>query len=95
MKAPPFGGSQLLLARHSGLDSGVLSRVLREEREPTSEFLGRLCGTLPAEDAACLLTAFLNDLLVKTAEAQPKSKRLKTWRRPLSNLEIRVNCSVR
>jgi uncharacterized protein YfaA (DUF2138 family) len=99
LRAEPFCDNQRALALHSGIDGAQLFRIVGGEREPTPEFVGRLCGTLPAETAARLLTAFLQDIVCATAKAKPgplpkgdEKKRRGTWHPPLTNLSLRINC---
>ena len=98
---PPFLGNQRSLALYAGLDRGLLHRVLDGTRTATPEFVGRLCGTLPPENAAQLLKAFLEDIIDETKGAEPMTTKTKTageehrrseWRRPLSDVSVDIRC---
>lgn len=91
----PFGGNQRALAEHAGCDPALLSRVLSGDREPTSEFVGRLCGTLPADQAAELLKAYLNAVVETIATTKRKAGTKGNWRPALSQLDVSVDCSPR
>lgn len=96
-----FGKTLREIAQYSGVDHGMLSRVLTGKRAPTSQFVGRLCGVLPAEDAAQLLKAYLDDIVAEMRNAEPlhiprKAKGQRApWRSPLSDITINLECAPR
>jgi len=103
LKQAPFENNQRALALFAGIDRGLLHRVLDEEsedpRQATPELVGRLCATLPANDAADLLRAYLDDVVGQVAsakEAEPKDDEARLrrgkWRRPLNNVEVEIKC---
>ena len=98
VKSAPFSGSQRSFALHVGIDHALLNRVLSGERAPTPEFVGRLCGILPADEAARLLKAFLDDIVAETKKSKPaslsaeKRRRRANWRTPLSDVAINLQC---
>ena len=97
LATPPFEGNQRALAQYTGVDRGLLNRVLKGTRSPTPELVGRLCGTLPPNDAAQLLESFLGDVVGETASAKPKPSmsggHRGPWRRPLSDLSVQLRCA--
>ncbi len=92
---PPFNGTQLALAQHAGVEPAQLNRVLKKTNAATPEFVGRLCGSLPPEQSALLLKAYLDDVLAATAAAKPTTYKAASWRRPLSDIEVSVKCRVK
>ena len=101
LKAEPFDDNQRALALHAGIDGGQLYRVVAGERDPTPEFVGRLCGTLPADPASRLLKAFLQYIAAATARAKPgpppsrdELKRRGAWHHPFANLSLEINCKA-
>lgn len=91
----PFDGNQRTLAQHAGCDQALLSRVLSGDREPTPEFVGRLCGTLSADHAAELLKAYLNGVVESVATTKRKAGSKGSWTPALSQVNVSVNCSPR
>jgi len=91
----PFGGSQRALAQHAGCDQALLSRVLSGEREPTPEFVGRLCATMPSRTAAALLKAYLDSIVESIAATTPKAGTTGSWKPSLSHLRINIECEAR
>lgn len=96
-----FADSRRSFATYAGVDHSLLSRVIAGERAPTPEFVGRLCGSLPAADAAQLLKAFLDDIVAETQRTKPatsspeeKNHRAK-WRQPLSDIVVKLQCEPR
>lgn len=95
LNSPPFDGNQRALALHAGLEPAQLNRVLKKTNGATPEFVGRLCGSLPPEQSARLLKAFLDEVLAATAAAKPTSQKPASWRDPLSDLDVRFQCRVK
>jgi hypothetical protein len=95
LRAEPFCENQRALAQRAGLDPGHLHRVLGDRAAASPEFVGRLCGTLPASDAARLLKAFLSDVIAETSEASPNPAMKGEWKKPTSDLMINLGCSER
>lgn len=93
--APPFFDNQRTLALHAGIDPSQLHRVYTGKIQATPEFVGRLCGTLPAKDSADLFRAFIHDVVAAATAAQPAIKPEAPWHRPLSDLSITFECKVR
>jgi len=91
----PFGGSQRALAQHAGCDQALLSRVLSGEREPTPEFVGRLCATLPSRTAAALLKTYLDSIVESIAATKRKAGTTGAWKPLLSHLKIHIECEPR
>jgi hypothetical protein len=95
LEAAPFFGNQRALALLAGINPGHLHRVLGKRADATPEFVGRLCGTLPTDKSARLLKAFLTDVIAETSKASRNPKMKGTWRRPTSDLRIKVACDAR
>jgi transcriptional regulator with XRE-family HTH domain len=95
LKGTPFNGSQRGFAEHVGIDPGLLSRVVNGEREPTPEFVGRICGVLPAAPAAELLQGFLKGVLAATGAAQARGKPAGPWKPVLGKVTATIECRPR
>lgn len=95
LRAAPFDNNQRKLALHVGLDPGQLHRVRTGENVATAEFVGRLCGALPAQQSAKLFTAFVEDLIEVARSAEPARQPTAEWHAPLSDLKITFACEVR
>lgn len=103
VRHPPFDGNQRAFALHAGIDRAllhhVLSKDLKKQRRATPVLVGRLCATLPPNDAAKLLQAYLTDIVAEVAEAEPlaftsKEEKLKRapWHPPLRDVDVKIDC---
>lgn len=103
VRRPPFEGNQRAFALYAGIDRALLHHVLStdltKQRRATPILVGRLCATLPAEDAAALLQAYLTDIVAEISDAEPlpldskeeKSKRA-PWHAPLRDVNVKIDC---
>jgi transcriptional regulator with XRE-family HTH domain len=95
IEAPPFDGSQKLLAQQAGCDRALVSRILAGDRAPTPEFVGRLCGALTADQAAELLQAYLTGVVATVASTTRKSKASGKWTPSLRHVDVTIECQGR
>lgn len=103
IKQPPFDGNQRAFAQHTGIDRSLLHHILSKDadkkRRATPVLVGRLCATLPPDNAAKLLQAYLTDVVHEISDAEPlppasKEETLKRapWHEPLRDVDVRIDC---
>jgi DNA-binding XRE family transcriptional regulator len=59
--------TQSSLAEAAGVNRGVLNQLWKGKTSSSPLLIGRLVAVLPKKDAACLLTAYLEDVLAAVA----------------------------
>lgn len=98
---PGYLSRVLLKDDDSGKNKDKKSRKKEEaaaakrRRDATPQMVGRLCGTLSAEDAGQLLAAFLSDIVDAIAEAEVPPEAEGKWHAPLGRVSISLSCEPR